>query len=80
MTHLRKMMLEELDRRNYAQTTIDCYIQTIEDFAHHFRRPPDGRPSANGPSDSMKRPIMTRTHLWLWPRVPNSALTKFFPH
>src|SRR6266851_2381791 len=30
MTHLRKMMLEELDRRNYAQTTIDCYMQTIK--------------------------------------------------
>jgi hypothetical protein len=28
-------------RRNYAQTTIDCYIQTIEDFARYFRRPPD---------------------------------------
>jgi len=41
MTHLRKRMLEELERRNYAQTTIDCYIQTIEDFARHFRRPPD---------------------------------------
>src|ERR1700724_740100 len=41
MTHLRKMMLEKLERRNYAQTTIDCYIQTIEDFARHFRRPPD---------------------------------------
>ncbi len=41
MTHLRKMMLEELERRNYAQTTIDCYVQTIEDFARHFRRPPD---------------------------------------
>jgi hypothetical protein len=41
MTHLRKMMLEELERRNYAQTTMDCYIQTIEDFARHFRRPPD---------------------------------------
>jgi integrase/recombinase XerD len=41
MTHLRKMMLEELERRNYAQTTIDCYVQTIEDFARYFRRPPD---------------------------------------
>ena len=41
MTHLRKMRLEELERRNYAQTTIDCYIQAIEDFARHFRRPPD---------------------------------------
>ena len=41
MTHLRKMMLEELERRNYTQTTIDCYMQAIEDFARHFRRPPD---------------------------------------
>jgi len=41
MTHLRKMMLEELERRNYAQTTISSYIRTIEDFARYFRRPPD---------------------------------------
>ena len=41
MTPLRKMMLEELERRNYAQTTVDCYIQTVEDFARHFHRPPD---------------------------------------
>src|SRR4029077_20400419 len=40
MTHLRKMMLEELERRNYAQTTIDCYLQTVEDFTRYFRRPP----------------------------------------
>jgi integrase/recombinase XerD len=41
MTHLRKMMLEELERRNYAQTTTRLYLQTIEDFARYFRRPPD---------------------------------------
>src|SRR5262249_24142204 len=41
MTHLRKMMLEELERRNFAQTTISSYIRTIEDFARYFRRPPD---------------------------------------
>jgi len=41
MTHLRKMMLEELEHRNYAQTTISSYIRTIEDFARYFRRPPD---------------------------------------
>jgi hypothetical protein len=35
------MMLEELERRNYAQTTIDCYIETVEDFARYFRRPPE---------------------------------------
>jgi site-specific recombinase XerD len=41
MTHLRKMMLEELERRIYAQTTTHLYIQTIEDFARYFKRPPD---------------------------------------
>ena len=41
MTHLRKMMLEELNRHNYVQTTIDCYIQTVEDFTRYFRRPPE---------------------------------------
>jgi site-specific recombinase XerD len=41
MTHLRKMMLEELERRNYAQTTTHLYLQTIEDFARYFKRPPD---------------------------------------
>jgi integrase/recombinase XerD len=41
MTHLRKMMLEELERRNYAQTTTRVYLQTVEDFARYFRRPPD---------------------------------------
>ena len=41
MTHLRKMMLEELERRNYAQTTTRSYIHTIEDFARHFKQSPD---------------------------------------
>ncbi len=41
MTHLRKMMLEELQRRNYAQTTTSVYLQTVEDFARYFKRPPD---------------------------------------
>ena len=41
MTHLRKMMLEELQRRNYAETTIDCYIRAVEAFSRHFHRSPD---------------------------------------
>ena len=41
MTHLRKMMLEELQRRNYAETTIESYIRAVEDFSRHFNCSPD---------------------------------------
>ena len=41
MTHLRKLMLEELQRRNYSQHTTRYYIRTVEDFARRFDRPPD---------------------------------------
>jgi Phage integrase, N-terminal SAM-like domain len=34
-------MLEELERRNYAQTTIDCYIRTVEPFSRYFHRSPE---------------------------------------
>jgi integrase len=41
VTHLRKMMLEELQRRNYAETTIRSYIRIVKDFSRRFQRPPD---------------------------------------
>jgi len=41
MTRLRKMMLEELQRLNYAETTIRSYIRTVEDFARRFNCSPD---------------------------------------
>jgi integrase/recombinase XerD len=41
MTHLRKMMLEELERRNYAQTTIQSYLRAVAEFSLHFHRPPN---------------------------------------
>jgi len=41
VTHLRKMMLDELQRRNYSEHTTRSYIRTVEDFARRFNRPPD---------------------------------------
>ena len=41
MTHLRKMMLEELQRRNYSDGTIRHHLRAVEEFAKHFRRSPD---------------------------------------
>ena len=41
MTRLRKMMLEELQRRNFARSTIQYYRQAVEDFAAYFHKPPD---------------------------------------
>jgi hypothetical protein len=39
VTQLRKMMLEELQRRNYSQHTTRQYIRTVEDFARLVVRP-----------------------------------------
>jgi integrase/recombinase XerD len=35
------MMLEELERRNYSQSTVRAYVRTIRDLARYFNRPPD---------------------------------------
>lgn len=34
-------MLEELQRRNYSQTTTRDYLKIVESFARYFHRPPD---------------------------------------
>jgi integrase/recombinase XerD len=41
VTHLRRVMLEELQRRNYAKNTVYYYLKAVERFAKHFHRPPD---------------------------------------
>jgi Phage integrase, N-terminal SAM-like domain len=39
--HDCQIMLEELERRNYAPGTIHAYLRTVEHFARHFRYPRD---------------------------------------
>jgi len=41
VTRLRKTMLEELERRNFSQSTTRTYIRTVEDFARYFHQRPD---------------------------------------
>jgi Phage integrase, N-terminal SAM-like domain len=41
VTHLRKMMLEELQRRHYAHRTAKTYVRIVRDFAQHFHRSPN---------------------------------------
>src|SRR5260370_12835233 len=35
------MMLEDLQRRNYAENTIRSYIRIVKDFSRRFQRSPD---------------------------------------
>ena len=66
MTHLRQIMLEELRRRNYAESTIRSYIRTVEHFSRYFRRPPDQL----GPEDirHYQAALFTR-----WKLAPNTV-------
>jgi integrase/recombinase XerD len=41
VTHLRNMMLEELQRRNYSPETIRLYLFAVKDFAGYFGQRPD---------------------------------------
>jgi hypothetical protein len=41
VTHLRQLMLDELQRRNYSQSTASSYIFAVEDFAKYFHRSPE---------------------------------------
>jgi site-specific recombinase XerD len=59
-------MLEELRRRNYAESTIHAYIRTDEHFSRHFRRPPDQL----GPGHIRRYQAALFTH---WKLAPNTV-------
>jgi integrase/recombinase XerD len=41
VTRCRQIMLEELQRRNFAPTTISTYLHAVEQFARHFKCRPE---------------------------------------
>ena len=41
MTHLRQIMIEELQRRNFAESTVRSYVHGVEHFSQYFHRRPD---------------------------------------
>ncbi len=54
MNQLRQFMLEELQRRNFADTTIRTYLHGVAHFSRYFHRPPDQL----GPEDIRKYQAM----------------------
>ena len=67
MTHLRQIMLEELQRRNYSESTI-AYIGIVEHCSRHFHQSPDQL----GPEHIRQyQAVMFRE----WKLAPTSAFT-----
>jgi hypothetical protein len=60
VNQLRQLMLEELQRRNFAATTIRTYLHGVAHFSRYFRRSPDQL----GPED-IRYDGSTRISEWL---------------
>jgi hypothetical protein len=75
VTHLRQIMLEELRRRNYAESTIRTYIRTVEHFSRYFHPPDQLGPGAfsfaGGPAGQAQSPTE--------PEILNFALNRAEP-
>ena len=41
MTALKQRMLEDLRIRNYAPSTVECYVRSVAEFAQHFNKSPE---------------------------------------
>src|SRR6202451_853683 len=69
-------MLEELQRRNFAENTIRTYLRVVAPFSWYFRRPPDQL----GPEDIRKYQAMLFTKLKYSPNtvILRLASLRFF--
>jgi integrase/recombinase XerD len=79
VTHLRQIMLEELRRRNFAETTIRSYLHGVEHFSRYFHRPPDQL----GPEHIRQYQAMLFTELKFSPNTVTlrlAALRFFYIH
>ena len=45
---LRQLMIEELQRRNFAETTIHSYVHGVEHFSRYFHRHTNTRTHRTG--------------------------------
>jgi integrase/recombinase XerD len=41
MTALKQRMLEDFRIRNYAPSTVECYVRSVVEFAKHFNKSPE---------------------------------------
>jgi len=76
VTRLRKMMLEELQRRNYSAITTRNYLRVVTEFAKHFGKSPDKL----GPNELRTYQAYLRTERKLTPGtvVNRVAALRFF--
>jgi hypothetical protein len=66
-------MLEELQRRNFAPTTISTYLHAVEQFARHFKCRPDRLNQAHFRAyqayllrERKMGPLTVRLHVTAW--------------
>jgi integrase/recombinase XerD len=76
MTRLRKIMLEELQRRNYAEGTTRSYVRAVQQFAQYFGKSPDKL----GPSElrSYQAYLLKERKLAVGTVVARVAALRFF--
>jgi integrase/recombinase XerD len=70
------MMLEELQRRNYSDSTARGYVSAVADFAHHFGKSPDQL----GPDDlrSYQAYLLKKRKLTVATVIGRVAALRFF--